>query len=318
MTRSIGSLFSGGGGWEAGARMLGMVPLFGVEKVRRVAQNYVRAFGAHVYVGGVEDAPWSSMPRVDVLASSPPCPAFSNSGLAARSTRKKMGLTLSDEGTLCDPRSGVYTLDATRAIRPEYVFIENAVHYERTEVFMEIASGLIDQGYHLDFGTVDFENYGLPSARKRMICRCRLGRKPPRLPMPSARPSWYDAIRDLIPSCEPVPLAPWQQRGLADNPPPKGVPILVAGGNVTRNERGRIVWRAPSQASWTTQKSPNTSGMRVVDEHGLSRQLSTRAIARLCGFPDDYPLPDGRAESISLLGNAMPPVVAMNLLRGLP
>ena len=136
--------------------------------------------------------------------------------------------------------------------------------------------------------------------------------------MPSERPSWYDAIHDLIPSCAPLPLAPWQQQGLRDNPPPKGVPILVAGGNVTRNERGRIVWRSPSQPSWTTQKSPNTSGMRVVDEEGVPRQLSTRAIARLCGFPDDYPLPEGRAESISLLGNAMPPVVAMNLLRGLP
>jgi site-specific DNA-cytosine methylase len=41
---TIGSLFTGGGGWEAGAAEVGLRPLFGVEMDPAVAATMLRSF----------------------------------------------------------------------------------------------------------------------------------------------------------------------------------------------------------------------------------------------------------------------------------
>lgn len=109
-------------------------------------------------------------------------------------------------------------------------------------------------------------------------------------------------------------LAGWQAKALKDNPPPPGVPLLIGGGNVSRNQRGYLVWRTPNQPAWTIQLESNTGGMRVIDEDGIVRQLTPRAFARLMGFPDSYALPTSRTKAIHVLGNSVPPMLAYQLL----
>lgn len=195
------------------------------------------------------------------------------------------------------------------------VLLENNATYAQSAAFKTICQGLARRGFFVDHRVLRAEHYGVPSGRERLFLRASLGLLPP-WPTPSDRPaSWLDAIADLIPGLPVDELAPWQAKGLRDNPPPQGVPLLIAGGNVTRNANGRIVHRTPSQKAWTTQLAQNTGGMRVVDADGVPRLLSARAIARLQGFSDSYPIERlPRRKAIHVLGNSVPPLLASQLL----
>jgi site-specific DNA-cytosine methylase len=54
--------------------------------------------------------------------------------------------------------------------------------------------------------------------------------------------------------------------------------------------------------------------MRLIVD-GVVRRLSTRALARIQGFPDDYPLEGlDRSKAIHVLGNSVPPLLAARLI----
>ncbi len=314
----MASLFSGGGGWEAGGVMAGYVPVMAVEYEPWIAQWHAQVFGGHVYQGSVADVDYREAGRavgpVDVLVSSPPCQATSRSGIAQATRRAKAGIE-ARESDVCDPNVGVYTLDAVDGLQPRAVLVENNATYARTAAFAAIVRGLEARGYLVDHRVLRAEFYGVPAARERLFLRAVRGLLPP-WPRPAAQPaSWLAAIADLVPTLPEDELAPWQAKGLRDNPPPPGVPLLIAGGNVTRNARGYIVFRTPSQRAWTIQLAQATGGMRVVDASGVPRLLTARAIARLQGFPDSYPVEAlTRRRAIHVLGNSVPPTLAAKLL----
>lgn len=320
VTRTMGSLFTGGGGWEAGAQEAGIVPVFGVEMDEAVAAHYASTFGPHVIVGSVTDVAWSKLQHVDVLTSSPPCQPTSNAGKQARALREVRGVVTDDEGegSFCDPRVGLATLDAAKALTPSAVIVENSANYIGTEVFRRLREGLEALGYATSVKVLDAANYGVASGRERTILRAARSKVVSPWPRETPRVSWLSQIADLIPSMPPVYLAPWQAKALQDNPPPAGVPVLIAGGNPSRNAHGYVVHRTPEQTAWTTQKTKNTTGMRLRDANGTVRLMSKRAIARLQGFPDSYPLPESRTLAIHILGNSIPPRFARALLESVP
>lgn len=314
--KTLGSLFTGGGGWEAGAREAGIVPRFGVEMDQAVAAHYASVFGPHVIVGSVTDVDYTKLTRVDVLVSSPPCQPTSNAGKQARTLREARGIVADDEseGSFCDPRAGLATLDAARALRPSAVIVENSANYIGTDVFARLRDGLVALGYATSTKVLDAADYGVASGRERTILRAMLGKVVNPWPVPVPRVSWLSQIVDLIPSMPTIYLAPWQAKALRDNPSPEGVPVLIAGGNPSRNANGYVVYRTPQQPAWTTQKTKNTTGMRLRDATGTVRLMSKRAIARLQGFPDSYALPESRTLAIHILGNSIPPRFAKVLL----
>lgn len=322
MKPTLGTLFSGGGGWDQGARLVGIDPVFAVELEPWIAKWHSRVFGEHVWQASVADVDYRivarKVGRVKVLGSSPPCQGTSKSGKGQATRRAAAGIE-KGESDVCDPTVGIYTLNAVDALSPEVVLLENNANYEKGATFKAIVAGLGERGYAVDFAVLRAEEYGVPSGRERLIMRATLGKMPP---WPKKRPAvtWYDAISDLIPSMPIEGLAPWQKKALSTANVPVGTPLLIAGGNPTRSRSKAgirvVVHKLPTQKAWATQLASNTSGMRVIDERGVSRRISVRAIARLQGFPDDYPL-DGlsRGEAIHVLGNSVPPLLAAELLR---
>jgi hypothetical protein len=72
--KTCGSIFSGIGGWEYGAKQVGLKPIFAFEFHQKYADAYAKGHGSHVQVGDVKQTK-DAMPKatVDVLFSSPPC-----------------------------------------------------------------------------------------------------------------------------------------------------------------------------------------------------------------------------------------------------
>lgn len=316
---SMGSLFSGGGGWDQGGVMVGLQPRFAVESERWIATWHRRVFGGNTRNASVADVNYReeamSLGPLSVLVSSPPCQATSKSGKGQATRRARAGIVARDRG-VCDPSVGIFSLDAVEAFTPKVFLLENNAGYEDGATFRAIVSGLKTFGYDVDHRVLDAEDFGVASSRERLILRAARGVKLPEWPTKEAPVSWDVAIGDLIETMPVDELAPWQAKALVDNPPPKGVPLLIAGGNVTRNRNGYIVHRVPGEHAWTTQLAANTSGMRVVDANGTSRRITTRALARLQGFPDVYPVEElTRSEAIHVLGNSVPTQFAAKLLR---
>lgn len=317
-TTTMDSMFSGGGGWDAGARMLGIKPVFAIEYEPWIARWHARVFGEHVIEGDVATVDYRVLGRkvghVDILVSSPPCQATSLSGKRAATIRAERGIER-DKDTVCDPKVGIYTLDAVDAVTPRVVFVENNEGYEKSEAFRTITAGLRERGYEVDYRVLDAADYGVPSGRRRLIVRASKGPLPPWPAKVARTTGWWEAISDLVESMPLDKLAPWQKKGLEDNPPPADAgPLLIAGGNPTRTKRGYLVYKTAKERAWATQLAPNTSGMRLIVD-GVVRRLSPRALARIQGFPDDYPL-DGleRGKAIHILGNSVPPALAARLI----
>jgi site-specific DNA-cytosine methylase len=316
---TIGSLFSGGGGWDAGAVMVGMKPIFAVEYEPWIARWHAQVFGEHVWQASVADVDYRTVAKtigqpLDILVSSPPCQNTSASGKGQATRRKRAGIEKRDT-TVCDPTVGLATLDAVDGLRPPVLFLENNEGYESGATFAAIVEGLRRRGAVVDHRVLKAEDYGVPSGRERLIMRASFVGPLPPWPAKSKPVSWYEAISDLIPTMPLDPLVSWQLEGLAANPPPPNTPLLIAGGNPNSNKRGYVVHRLPHQKAWATQLAPNTSGMRIVDAAGVSRRITPRGIARLQGFPDSYPIENlSRTEAIHVLGNSVPPLLAAQLL----
>lgn len=321
--KTFASLFSGGGGWDAGAVDAGLEPVFAVELSPDVAAWYAEVFGPHVVVADVGSVDWDKVrskldakgKSVDVLFSSPPCQATSLSGVAQRKRRAALGLA-AKENAYCNPNAGLATVDAARALSPKVVFVENNEGYQDTATFRAIVRGLSQLGYQVDYAVVNAEDYGVPSGRKRLILRAAKWLPP--WPLKKPRVSWDAAIGDLVDTLPEQGLARWQAKSLVDEPYPEGRTVLIAGGNPTRVRRkgtpkGYVyrVWKLEGDKGWATQRSQNTSGIRVIGRDGVVRRLSTRAIARLQGFPDHYPVEKlDRVSAINVLGNSVPPLLS--------
>jgi len=320
---TFGSLFSGGGGWDMGAVLVGMKPVLAVELDSDLARWHNRVFGAMVLTTSVADVPWneviSKIPRVDVLVSAPPCQDYSRSGRMQASIAKSKGRERGDR-TFCDPLVGLSTLDAVDALEPRVVLLEEAPAYLRSAVFAQIIRGLSLRGYSIDWKVLKMEDYGLPSGRERLIMRAVIGRLLPPWPNPRPRVSWFAAIADQIPSLPISEPAPFQRKYLAEwGLPRPGEPLLLSGGNkgsVGKGDARRwLVHRFPHELSWGIQKAKGTTSMRVVDADGNYRLLSTRAIATLGGFPREYPIESlPRTRALDIVGNAVPPIIAAQIL----
>jgi site-specific DNA-cytosine methylase len=330
---TIGSLFSGGGGWDAGAQMVGITPVFAVEMDPELAKWHHRVFGGLTLAQSVATVNWSAVRatvgRLDVLVSSPPCQDYSPSGRMQAALAEKRGTDRGDR-SYCDPFAGLHTLDAVDALNPRVVLLEEVTSYADSEVFKLIVEGLKARGFTVDYRKLELDKYGLPSSRRRLFMRAVRGVLPP-WPAPSPRTmTWHDAIFDLIPSLPLRPLSPSQAHdlGVWGMPTtkdrsrllvPPSTPLLISGGNRGEKKIGGVKVRYghldATKPGWTMQKAKGITGMRVVDDRGFSRIASPRVAARLAGFPDSYPIEELlRTPAFNIIGNSVPPLMAAQLL----
>ena len=314
---TFASLFSGGGGWELGAIAAGLRPRWSIELDPRIAavldDNLARAgvTGHTTHAASVLDVDPASLERVDVLCASPVCKSVSQA-------RMRSGLVPREDAEI--GRAVVGYLDA---LQPRVLLVENATFYRKHPAFLSIVAAADRLGYQHDVRIVDADDYGVPQSRKRMIARFVLGGLLPPWPSKVRGPSWHDAIADLIPSFPRQDLAPWQ-RARVDRRAARGVrvkyPALVSSNNVSTSRfaagEATIVTRDVNEPAWTMVASYGAmSQTRVLHANGLVQGLTPREVARLQTFPDTYALPKDHRLATTIIGNAVPPVLAEALLR---
>lgn len=195
MTKTLGTMFTGGALFDVGATQAGFESIWGIEKIDKIA-DVARLNGFPVQTADVINVDFSKLHKPDHLHASPPCPNFSVAKTGAIETELDIAMTQSVCRALVELRSETFTL-------------ENVVGYRNSQSFKLIARCLSDLGYWWDATNLIAANFGVPQTRLRLWIRARRGLL---MGYPSAEKwqGWYQAIEDLIPTLPDSEFAPWQ------------------------------------------------------------------------------------------------------------
>ncbi|MFF2390974.1 DNA cytosine methyltransferase [Nocardia sp. NPDC058114] len=311
-------LFAGPGGLDVAARWLGL-DVYGFEWDRNACETRLEA-GLNFTPHDVREFGPGHVPGAWILAGGPPCQTFTVAGSGAGRDalakvlsfvrRMAAGENVAREvARLDDERTGLvleplrWAMDAANAGTPYKVIVLEQVQAV-LPVWKEMARVLEDSlGYHVDYGVLRTEEFGIPQSRRRAILIASLD-DDRKLPMPTHR-----RYRKGVDRSEGnASLLPWESMGEALD---RGGPFKVISNYGTGGFAKQRGVRTSDQPSATI--TGKVSRNRIVDLEGNPlERLTPYEAGRLQTFPADYPW-SGK-EVAQQIGNAMPPVLALHVL----
>jgi DNA (cytosine-5)-methyltransferase 1 len=252
-----------------------------------VLETDVRAFDGHAYAG-----------KVDLLAGGVPCPPFSIAG-------KQLG---SNDDRDLFPEA----LRLAAEIRPRAVMLENVPGFA-SEKFREYRRGLFAKlrrlGYTPDFKILNASNFGLPQLRPRCIIVALRDDDVSffRWPENNGRSAGTvgQLLFDLMSSRGWPGSRLWETRA-------RGIAPTIVGGS--KKHGGPDLGPTRARQQWAQL---GVDGLGISDEppgrdlpSSVMPKLTTRMVARIQGFPDDWQFAGRKTAAYRQIGNAFPPPVA--------
>ena len=297
------SLFSGCGGMDlaftGGFRVLGrdyeQLPfniVYAADNLGDAVEAYRLNLGDHIRQEDLTEVAPEDLPGCDVLLGGFPCQDFSSSG-------PKVGLA--------GRRGQLYRVlaDYMGVHRPKIVVGENVPHLARLRGGAHLKTILREfeaEGYRFDVWSLYGPDYGLPQSRRRLFLvgvRDDVEGFPTRPPATHAgrHVSVDEALADLEPvTDETVPNQ--SQFFLASKASAGG------GQGDHTNEVGRVAYCIRANARG-----------RIQFHYRLPRRLTVRECARLQSFPDEFVFPFTTQRNLTLIGNAVPPLLGHQVAR---
>lgn len=299
------SLFSGCGGLDlsflGGFRVFGQTfePLpFDILEALDISEDAVACYqlnlGSHARCVDLTDVPPATMPQADVLIGGFPCQDFSSSG-------PKTGFA-GNSGRLYRVLA-----DYMATHRPRVVVAENVPYLARLrdgEYLETIIREFEQAGYHFDVWELYAPDYGLPQSRRRLFLvgvRNDLAGYP-RLPEPT-HPGKHLTIAEALADLEEIAderVANQSQFFVASRATSGG------GQGDHRNEPDKVAYCIRANARG-----------RIQFHHRLDRRLTVRECARLQSFPDEFVFPFTTQRNLTLIGNAVPPLLGYRVAQSI-
>lgn len=320
-------LFCGAGGLSLGLQDAGINVVGGIDLDPACRFPYETNLGAAFIqkdVGSVEAADLSDLwlpGSYRLLAGCAPCQPFSSHRRGADTSKEENWDLLTHFGRLVSET------------RPEFVTMENVTRLAHMSIFEGFVSGLAQEGYSVDFGSLYGPEFALPQLRRRLVLvASRLG--PIELPKGNKDKSAFRTVKQTI------GRLPQLENGQSDPRDPLHTARKLSPTNLARMRAsmpggtwrdwpeelvaachrrqsgasfqsfyGRMVWDEPSPTI-TTQAFNFGTGRFGHPEQ--DRSLTLREAAMLQGFPRTYKfVPDGERPAMNsvgrLIGNAVPP-----------
>jgi DNA (cytosine-5)-methyltransferase 1 len=289
-------LFAGAGGFSTGAAMAGARVVYAANHwpvaVEIHAANHP---GTKHVCQDLRQANWCELPDHDLLLASPCCQGHSRA-------RGK------DTPTHDDSRQTAWAVvDAAEVKRPRFLVVENVEEFQSWVLFPRWKACLEDLGYSLTFNQLNAADFGVPQARERLFIvgtlAGELSIKSPKLEHVTARElvdwkagSWSQVNRPGRSANTLRRLELGRERF--------GDRFLAA---FYGADRGRSLDK-PLGTVTTRDRFALVDGKRM-------RMLTVDEYRQAMGFPSDYVLPTTRKTAIHLLGNAVCPPVAAEIVR---
>lgn len=295
-------LFAGAGGFSTGARMAGCEILWAANHWRAAVDIHRANHPDTVHAcQDLQQQDWTQVPAHDLLLASPACQGHSK----ARGKEKPHHDAL---------RSTAWAVvSALEVHRPAAGVVENVVDFRDWALYPVWLDALRRLGYSPSPHVINSADHGVPQERERLFIVLTKSQAPlqlrlPRRPARTAR----DVIRFDHDGWSPVhkpgrSLATLQriQNGRKQFGDRFVMPYYSSGSGLTGRSLDRPIGTITTKNRWG-----------VVDGDRM-RMLLKEESRDFMGFPEDYILPEGVTEATFMLGNAVCPLVATDVIEAI-
>lgn len=216
MTKTLSTLFGGGGLFDIGATAAGLTPLWSIEKEAEIGKyNKLNHPRLNLIIQDVRRIDFKLLDSPYWLHASPPC---INASQASQGGEVKEDIELAQ--AVCR---------AIVDLMPPVFSLENVWQYRNFESFLIILRCLKDNNYAFSYHKLNSANYGVPQTRERLILIARHNGPQPSKPIATHAEfpqvgqfsmfdfpplkrwvGWYEAIEDLLDDLEDSEFAAWQ------------------------------------------------------------------------------------------------------------
>jgi DNA (cytosine-5)-methyltransferase 1 len=292
-------LFAGAGGFSTGARMTGIDVVWAANHwpaaVEIHAQNHPEARHA---CQDLQQANWMEVPRHDLLMASPCCQGHS------KARGKANGNPQHDAS-----RSTAWAVvSAAEYHRPTLAVIENVVEFKDWALYPAWCAAMDALGYALTPMIVDAADHGAPQHRERLFIVAVHAKHPLMIDLPK---------RDHIPASSFINFdagnwQPIEKPGRAAN-----TLARIAAGRAAHGDRFISSYYGGTKGGRSIQRPVGTITTR--DRHAIidgnrMRMFSKEECRAAMGFPDSYILPARHEDAVHMLGNAVCPPAARDVI----
>jgi len=287
-------LFAGLGGWTEGARLAGVRVVWAANHWRPAVDTHWANHPQTVHAcQDLQQADWSRVPSHDVLLASPACQGHSRARGKERPHHDAS-------------RSTAWAVvSCAEHHLPPVVVIENVQEMRNWLMFDVWLSAFHRLGYTESILLTDAADHGVPQHRERMFIVLTRSRAPLRLKLPRRDHVAVAGVLEQGRAGTPVrSLCANTRRRVREGRRVHGERFLVA---YYGNEHGGRSLARPCGTVTTRDRYGLVTGDRL-------RMLTALEYKRVMGFREDYILPSQHKLAVHLLGNAVPPLVAADVL----
>jgi DNA (cytosine-5)-methyltransferase 1 len=290
-------LFAGLGGFSTGAAMAGASVVWAGNHWPAAVDLHQRNHPNAIHVcQDLQQADWSQVPDHDVMLASPACQGHSR----AKGARNGPAQDLS--------RSTAWAVvSAAEVKRPRTVVVENVPEFLTWTLFPAWSEAMRALGYHLVSQVIDAADHGVPQNRRRLFVVANQRKALwPTLPRRAHVPASTIIVDDG---------ARWSA---VDRPGRAAATLArVEAGRRTHGQRFLMAFYGSTSGGRSLDRPIGTITTRdryaLVDGDKM-RMLSAKEYAGAMGFPSTTILPDSHKAAVHMLGNAVCPPVARDIV----
>lgn len=295
-------LFAGAGGFSTGARMAGCEVVWAANHwpaaVKWHAANHPAA--DHV-CQDLHQADWSSVPAHDIMLASPCCQGHS------KARGKASGNPQHDAS-----RSTAWAVvSAAEYHRPPFIVVENVPEFLQWALYPSWQLAMRALGYAASPMVVDSADHGVPQRRVRLFIVLTRSTAGIVLNLPK---------RDHVPASRFVDFSAGNWSPIHRPNRAKATLERVAAGREAHGDRFLISYYGNTRTGRSVSRPIGTITTRdrwaVIDGDRM-RMLTKDECRAAMGFPDEYLLPENHREAVHLLGNAVCPPVAADIIQAI-
>lgn len=293
-------LFAGGGGFTAGAEMAGCEVIW-------AANHWPTAVAAHSanhpsVVHACQDlqqCDWTAVPRHDLLLASPACQGHTR---ARGKERPHHDATRSTAWAV---------VSALECHQPAAGVVENVPEFLKWALFPAWCAAVNALGYAIAPHLLDAADHGVPQHRVRAFIVLTKSKHPLQLSFKRRDYVTAESIIDFT-------AGRWSAVDRAGRSP--ATLSRIQAGRAVHGQRFLTAYYGNERGGRALQRPIGTITTRdrwaVVDGDRM-RMLSVDESRRAMAFPDHYRLPSNSKDAMHLLGNAVCPPVARDVIQAL-
>lgn len=289
-------LFAGAGGFSEGARQAGCSVVWAANHWKNAVQIHLQNHPETIHsCQDLQQTDFATLPDYEILLASPACQGHSR----ARGPDKPR-----HDAARSTAWSVVSCVESTR---PVLFVVENVVEFTAWSLFPQWKSCLESMGYKIQVNILNAQNFMVPQSRIRVFITGTLKKKPLVLREPSVRnPIAFSSVVDKN-------AGGWVR--VADKA--KTTQSQWREGRKVHGEKFLIAYYGNEKSGRSLSKPLGTitTKERFALVHGdKMRLLTVEEYRKGMGFPDHYLLPSSKSSAVKMLGNAVCPPVAKEIL----